>query len=81
MQQISRRKFVAASAAAVSAPWVSRLKAAPSSMITLGFIGTGGHGIAHNLRSFLREKDCRAIAVCDVFQSRKQKAAGIINKT
>ncbi len=50
-------------------------------MITLGFIGTGGHGIAHNLRSFLREKDCRAIAVCDVFQSRKQKAAGIINKT
>ena len=68
-------------------PWArnhgqwAREKAAPSSMITLGFIGTGGHGIAHNLRSFLREKDCRAIAVCDVFQSRKQKAAGIINKT
>jgi len=81
MHNVSRRRFVAASVAAVSAPWVSRLSAAPSSSITLGFIGTGGHGIAHNLRSFLREKDCRAIAVCDVFQSRKQRAADIVNKT
>lgn len=80
MQQLSRRRFVATSAAAVSVPWISRLNAAPSATHTLGFIGTGGHGIAHNLRSFLREKDCRTLAVCDVLQSRKRRAADIVNK-
>ncbi len=49
-------------------------------MITLGFIGVGGHGVSRNLRSFLKEKDCRAIAVCDVFKSRKEAAMEIVNR-
>lgn len=81
MTAISRRRFLAAAATSVSAPWVSRLSAAPSSALTLGFIGVGRHGVARNLRSFLREKDCRAVAVCDVFKSRKNAAKALIDKT
>jgi len=65
----------------MAAPWVSRLEAAPSATITLGFVGTGSHGIGRNLRSFLREKDCRAVAVCDVFKSRMAKAATLVDDT
>ena len=81
MKLASRRQFLAASLVAGAAPWVSRLSAAPSAMTTLGFVGVGGHGHAHNLRSFLREKNCRAIAVCDVFKSRTARALDTVNKT
>jgi len=80
MKSISRRTFLTSSAAAVSAPFISRLSAKPSSMLTLGFIGVGGHGHGHNLRSFLREKSCRAVAACDVFKSRVDRAKNTINQ-
>ena len=46
----------------------------PSERITLGFIGVGGHGLGYNLKTFLEEPDARAVAVCDVFASRRQRA-------
>ena len=81
VKPLTRRRFLAASAASLSAPWISRLSAAPSSQISLGFIGVGKHGVGRNLRSFLPEKDCRAVAVCDVFKSRQRSARDLIDKT
>jgi len=74
---INRRHFLkraaGASVAAVGFPYLVRSSAlgnassvAPSERITLGFIGTGGHGIGMNLKSFLPHPDAQAVAVCDV---------------
>jgi len=61
--------------AAVGFPYLVRSAAlgnagsvAPSERITVGFIGTGGHGIGMNLKSFLAQSDAhaQAVAVCDV---------------
>lgn len=81
MQTLSRRSVLAASLATSSAPWVSKLSAKPSSQVTLGFIGVGGHGLGHNLRSFLRQDDCRAVAVCDVFKERTDRAIRTVNES
>ena len=41
--------------------------AAPASeRIAMGFIGCGGHGVGHNLASFLTNADCQVVALCDV---------------
>ena len=54
-------------------------KTAPSNKITLGFIGVGGHGHGYNLKSFLQEDDCRAVAVCDVSKERRKQAQKTVN--
>jgi len=75
--RISRRLFLkrvaAAAGAGVALPYIVRSSAlgkagtvAASERITVGFIGTGGHGIDMNLRSFLAQPDAQAVAVCDV---------------
>jgi predicted dehydrogenase len=76
---ISRRRFVHGGlSAAVAGPLIlpARLfgAQAPSKQITVGFIGTGDHGIARNLETFLQQPDARAVAVCDVFRSRREEA-------
>lgn len=53
--------------------------APPSETIALGFIGVGGHGLGYNLQSFLQETDARAVAVCDVFASRRDKAKAVVD--
>ena len=53
---------------------------APSKRVTLGFIGVGAHGLGVNLRSFLQQDDCVALAVCDVFKSRREKVRDEVNK-
>ena len=74
---INRRHFLksaaGASVAAVGFPYLVRSSAlgksgavAASERITVGFIGTGGHGINMNLKSFLAQQDAQAVAVCDV---------------
>jgi len=74
---INRRYFLkraaGASVAAVGFPYLVRSSAlgnagtvAASERITVGFIGTGGHGIGMNLKSFLAQPDAQAVAVCDV---------------
>jgi predicted dehydrogenase len=52
---------------------------APSQQITLGFIGVGSHGLGYNLANFLTENDCRAVAVCDVFADRRQRAREVVD--
>ncbi|MDZ4288911.1 MAG: Gfo/Idh/MocA family oxidoreductase, partial [Prosthecobacter sp.] len=84
----SRRRFLKSGmagllGAGIAPQWVpSRLLGAdaPSKKITLGCIGVGKHGLGVNLNSFLQEEDCRIIAVCDVFKSRRTHAIGVVNK-
>ncbi|UCD49907.1 MAG: Gfo/Idh/MocA family oxidoreductase [Phycisphaerales bacterium] len=52
---------------------------APSERITVGFIGTGGHGIDMNLKSFLAQPDAQAVAVCDVDPVNLKKARDLVN--
>ena len=78
----TRRRFLRSGVAGILAAAVAprfvpaRLlgQAAPSKRVTLGFIGVGTHGLGVNLRSFLQEDDCVALAICDV-QSHKRDAA------
>ena len=53
---------------------------APSKKITVGFIGTGSHGIGRNVRTFLQQPDARLLAVCDVFKNRMGEAKSIIDR-
>ena len=71
---------VAAGALAVPAFIPARLLGAdaPSKKITMGFIGVGWQGEG-NLNSFLREKDCRVVAIADVDESHLQKAVDRVN--
>ena len=79
----SRRRFLQGAGAALVFPTIipARLlgQNAPSKQITVGFIGTGDHGIARNLKMFLQQPDARAVAVCDVFKSRMEAAKQLID--
>ncbi len=54
-------------------------KDAPSNKITVGFIGTGGHGMHWNLSSYLDQKDARVLVACDVDQSHLNTAKKTID--
>jgi len=53
---------------------------APSNQITVGFIGTGSHGIGWNLPAYLRLKEARILAVCDVDNRRMINARETVNE-
>lgn len=68
----SRRDFLRSSsvaAAAVAAPYFVPASvfgaSAPSNRLNVGFIGTGNQGFL-DLKLFMKQKDCRVVAVCDV---------------
>ena len=87
--RIGRRTFLkqaAAASAAVALPYLVRPSAlgkagtvAASERITVGFIGTGSHGIDMNLRTFLGQPDAQAVALCDVDPVNLNKARDIVN--
>lgn len=52
---------------------------APSNRITVGFIGTGDHGIGWNLPPYLRHPEARVVAVCDVDSKRLLRAKETVN--
>ena len=89
---ITRRSFVrgaaASAGAAVAGPYVLTSaalgapgRAAASERITIGFLGTGSHGVGMNLRSFLPHGDAQAVAVCDVDAGRARGARDLVEKT
>jgi predicted dehydrogenase len=45
----------------------------------MGIIGSGGRG-TDNMRGFLGHDDARVVAVCDVWDNRRQRAKGIVDK-
>lgn len=85
---LSRRSFlqsglagiVAAGAAPQFVPARLLGANAPSNQVTLGCIGVGAHGFGVNLKQFLQEDDCRIVAVCDVFASRRAKARQAVDQ-
>ncbi|MBN2019517.1 MAG: Gfo/Idh/MocA family oxidoreductase [Sedimentisphaerales bacterium] len=88
-KNINRRQFFKRAAGAaigvISFPYIVPSSAlgqagnvAPSERITMGCIGVGWQG-TNNLYSFLAEKDCRVIAVCDVDKNHLQNAVDIVN--
>ncbi len=84
MTNYSRRDFVKRAGFATAAVPVivpSRVLGAqaPSNTITMGFIGVGTQGHNVNLKMFLEEDDCRAIAACDVKPEAREKARNTIN--
>ncbi len=52
---------------------------APSEKITVGFIGTGSHGIGWNLKAYLQQPDARVVVVCDVDSTNMAKAQAEVN--
>jgi predicted dehydrogenase len=89
-KNVNRRQFlkrVAGTAVgAISFPYIVPSSAfgqagnvAPSERITIGCIGVGWQGTS-NLNSFLAEKDCQVIAVCDIDKNHLQSAVNIVNE-
>ena len=80
---ITRRNFLKSSAIAAAIYGASvpkRAFSAPSERITLGCIGVGGHGGTYNLPNFLAIPEAQVVAVCDVFQDRREAACERVNK-
>src|SRR5262245_26368823 len=51
----------------------------PNNRITVGFIGTGDHGVNYNLGPYLRHKGAQVVAACDVDGKRLFRAKETIN--
>ena len=83
---ISRRRFLAATGAALAAPAFVPASAlgragneAPSERITMGVVGWGMQGPG-NTEEFMRQKDCQVIAACDLDKTHLQSAVDAINR-
>ncbi len=71
---VSRRRFLAGAASALAAPYfVPRSAWGASGRIAIGAIGCGGRGSSH-VRTFLGHGDTQVVAVCDPFQSKRERA-------
>ncbi len=82
-QKLSRRRFVAASAAlAMPAVVPSRVlgQAAPSRRVNLAAIGVGGRGGGTNQWILEQRPDVRYLAVVDCFRSRREGWAAMANQ-
>src|SRR5262245_14693146 len=84
--RISRRHFLATTAAAITAPTFIPASAlgrdqrvAPSDRIVIGIVGWGMQG-PHNTRMLMAEKDCQVVAACDLDKRPLQQAVDAINK-
>ncbi|MCL4785274.1 MAG: Gfo/Idh/MocA family oxidoreductase [Verrucomicrobia bacterium] len=87
--QWSRRSFLqraAAAGVAVVAPQIVPSSVLglggatpPNNRITVGFIGTGDHGVNWNLGPYLRHPDAQVVAACDVDAKRLFRATETIN--
>src|SRR5437667_11622226 len=84
--RMSRRRFIATTAAAVAAPTIIPASAlgkddqpAPSERIVVGIVGWGMMG-PENTKGLMAEKDCHVVAACDLDKRPLQQAVGEINK-
>ncbi|HYV31393.1 MAG TPA: Gfo/Idh/MocA family oxidoreductase, partial [Candidatus Binatia bacterium] len=84
--KLSRRHFIATTAAAVAAPTfipASALgkdgHAAPSDRIVMGIVGWGMMGPG-NTQGFMAQKDCQVVAACDLDKRPLQQAVDTINR-
>jgi len=84
----SRRRFLQYTALAAAGPMIVRPHVvsaaadgtvAPSNRITIGIIGPGKQGTSH-VAAIARRKDVAILGVCDVQESKRQKARETIEK-
>jgi predicted dehydrogenase len=82
---ISRRRFIAKTAAAIALPLIlpgcvtrSSHRPRPSNRINLGVVGWGLQG-PPNTKSFLALEDCQVVAACDLDRDHLKAAVGTIN--
>ena len=86
---LSRRRFLQRTSAALAVAAAPQIvpssvlglggQTAPSNRITIGFIGTGSHGVGWNLGPYLRHKDAQVVAACDVDSRHLFRASETIN--
>lgn len=77
---LTRRSFLATTAAASAAPLVfTRPAFAANDKLALGFIGVGTMGRGH-LGGFLGRAEVEVVAVCDVVKERLDNAVGTVEK-
>src|SRR5438128_899702 len=83
--KISRRRFIATTAAAMAAPTIIPASAlgaegrpAPSERITMGVVGWGMQGPG-NTGNFMREPDCQVVATCNIDKNHLQASVNAIN--
>ena len=86
MNTINRRNFLKTAGAAIILPTIlpgcvlgRGGKPPPSGKITMGVVGWGGQG-ASDAGEFLRQADCRVVAVCDVDKNRLKNGMNGINQ-
>jgi predicted dehydrogenase len=84
--RLSRRQFIATTAAAIAAPTFIPASAlgrggsvAPSGRIVIGIVGWGMMGPG-NTSGLMGNKDCQVVAACDLDKRPLQKAVDAINK-
>lgn len=86
-QRISRRRFIKQAIAAAGAATVPHVipssvfgegSAAPSDKVTIGSIGVGGRGMG-NTKGFLADERARVVAVCNVYEDRRQNAKKLVD--
>ena len=83
-RRIARRSFLARAAAAAFPAIIPAAArgaggfVAPGNRITLGFIGTGNHGVNMNLKTFLQQPDAQVVALCDVDAGRVRAAQELV---
>ena len=89
-KSVSRRRFlrdaIGTAATAIGMPYIVHSTVLgqagtvePSNRIAMGFIGLGIQGTGL-MRAFLGHKDVQVVAVCDVYESQRQKAKGIVDE-
>src|SRR5436309_9722623 len=83
--KISRRRFIATTAAAMAAPTIIPASAlgadgrpAPSVRITMGVVGWGMQGPS-NTGSCMRESDCQVVATCNIDKNLLESSVNSIN--
>src|SRR5712672_2324482 len=83
--KISRRRFIATTAAALAAPTIIPASAlgadgrpAPSERITMGVVGWGMQGPS-NTGQFLREADCQVVASANIDKNHLERSLKTIN--
>jgi len=84
--KVSRRQFIATTAAAIAAPtiipasaWGAEGRPAPSERIVIGIVGWGMMGPG-NTKGLMAHKDCQVVAACDLDKRPLQQAVDAINQ-
>lgn len=79
-KSITRRSFLGAAGLGLAGPLLLPARArGANERITLGLIGSGSRGTHVMMDGFIANKEVSVLAVCDVMQERREKAAALVD--